>query len=53
MKEMSPNEKNYSLLKNTLLFSAVTVVTSFVVIAIILEGRRAKKENELLNYEVW
>ncbi len=53
MKELPPNEKNYSILKTTLLFSAVTVITSFAVMAIILEGRRAKKENELLKYEVW
>ena len=53
MKESTPSEKNYSILKTTLLFSVVTMVTSVAVMAIILEGRRAKKENELLKYEVW
>ena len=49
----APSDKIKSTLKNTLIFFVVTTVTTFAVAAIILEGRRVKRENELLEYEVW
>ena len=49
----APSKKTKSIVKNTFIFLAVTSVTTFVVAAIILEGRRVKRENKLLEYEVW
>lgn len=49
----APSKKTKSILKNTFIFFAMTTVTTFVVAAVILEGRRVKRENELLEYEVW
>ena len=49
----APSKKTKDILKNTVIFFAVTTVTTFVVAAVILEGRRVKRENELLEYEVW
>ena len=47
------SKKIKSIVKNTFIFLTVTTVTTFVVAAVILEGRRVKRENELLEYEVW
>lgn len=49
----APSKKTKSVIKTSLIFFAVTTVTTFMVAAIILEGRRVKRENELLEYEVW
>ncbi len=49
----APSKKTKSIVKNTFIFLAVTTVTTFMVAAVILEGRRVKRENELLKYEVW
>lgn len=46
-------KKTKSILKYSFLFLAATTVTTFAVAAVILEGRRVKRENELLKYEVW
>ena len=48
-----PSKKTKSILLNTFIFLSVTIVTTFVVAAVILEGRRVKRENDLLEYEVW
>ena len=49
----APSKKTISIVRNTFIFFAVTTVTTFVIAAVILEGRRVKRENELLEYEVW
>lgn len=46
-------KKTKSIVKHTFIFIAVTTVTTFMVAAVILEGRRVKRENKLLEYEVW
>lgn len=48
-----PSKKSCRIVKNSLLFMAVTTLTTFAVAAVILEGRRARRENKLLEYEVW
>ena len=49
----APSKKTKTIIKNSFIFFAVTTVTTFVVAAVSLEGRRVKRENELLDYEVW
>lgn len=49
----APSRKTKKVVKNTFIFFTVTVVTTFVVAAVILEGRRVKRENKLLEYDVW
>lgn len=49
----APSNKTKRIIQNSFIFFAVTTVTTFVVAAVILEGRRVKRENELLEYEVW
>ena len=49
----APSKETKSIIKNALIFFAVTTVTTIAVAAVILEGRRVKRENELLEYEVW
>ena len=49
----APSNKTKSIAKNTFVFLAVTTVTTFMVAALILEGRRVKRENKLLDYEGW
>ncbi len=39
--------------KNTILFLLATAVVGAAVYLTIKEGQRIKKENELLDYEVW
>jgi hypothetical protein len=48
-----PAASTKKVVKNTFIFLTVTVLTTFVVAAVILEGRRVKRENKLLEYEVW
>lgn len=47
------SKKTKDIIKHTVIFFAVTTVTTFAVAALILEGIRVKRENELLEYEVW
>ena len=49
----APSKKIKSIVKNTFIFLTVTTMTTFAVAAVVLEGRRVKRENELLKYEVW
>ncbi|MEO6681220.1 MAG: hypothetical protein ABIN48_00205 [Ginsengibacter sp.] len=53
MEISSPSKKIKKTIKITMIFLAVTTVTTFAVAAVILEGRRAKREKKLLEYEVW
>lgn len=39
--------------KSAIYFFAVTAITAAACVFIIKEGKRIKKENELLSYEVW
>ena len=49
----TPSQKTKTVVTNTFVFLAVTTITTFMVAAVILEGRRVKRENKLLEYEVW
>lgn len=46
-------EKKNKPLLNAFLFLTITTVTAAVVLVTVLEGHRVKRENELLEYEVW
>ena len=46
-------KKKKKPLLNAFVFLTITTVTAAVVLATVLEGHRIKKENELLEYEVW
>ncbi len=38
---------------NSIYFLAFTALSALAVLVVIKEGKRIKKENELLSYEVW
>ena len=40
-------------LLNAFLFLTITTVTAAVVLVTVLEGNRVKRENKLLEYDVW
>ncbi len=45
--------KKSKKLKSTFYFLAFAAITTVAFIYVIKEGKRIKKENELLSYEVW
>jgi hypothetical protein len=46
-------KKKKNKCSNSYYFLAVTAISALAVLVTIKEGRRIKKENELLSYEVW
>lgn len=51
MAENCTNKKRKT--KNAIYFFALTAIAAAACVYVIKEGRRIKKENELLAYEVW
>jgi ribosomal protein L10 len=51
--EIEENGCDYKVIRNTILFSIAAIAAGSAIYYVIKENKKLKRENELLEYEIW